>query len=46
MGVVIVDGKEIPVGDADDGSMAFRSPSAAGIDIPRYCWHAGPDGRR
>lgn len=40
MGVVIVDGKEVQVGDHErlNGIQAARR---AGIDIPHYCWHAG-----
>ncbi|MGE0606519.1 MAG: molybdopterin-dependent oxidoreductase [Pirellulales bacterium] len=40
MGIVIVDGKEIEIGDAErlNGIQAARR---AGVEIPHYCWHAG-----
>lgn len=40
MGVVLVDGIEVPVGDAErlNGIQVARR---AGAEIPHYCWHAG-----
>ncbi|MBS0210277.1 MAG: 2Fe-2S iron-sulfur cluster binding domain-containing protein, partial [Planctomycetes bacterium] len=40
MGIVIVDGKEVEVGDSErlNGIQAARR---AGVEIPHYCWHAG-----
>lgn len=40
MGVVIVDGKEIPLepGEKLNGIQVARK---AGVEIPHYCWHAG-----
>ena len=40
MGVVIVNGKEIPIGDGERLN-GIQVAERAGIDIPRYCWHAG-----
>ncbi len=40
MGIVLVDGKEVEVGDNErlNGIQAARR---VGIDIPYYCWHPG-----
>lgn len=40
MGIVLVDGKEIEVGDQErlNGVQVARR---AGVEIPHYCWHAG-----
>ena len=40
MGIVIVDGKEVEVGDNErlNGIQAARR---AGVEIPHYCWHPG-----
>ena len=40
MGIVIVDGKEIQVGDQERLN-GIQVAERAGIDIPRYCWHPG-----
>lgn len=40
MGIVLVDGQEIEIGDQErlNGIQVARR---AGVDIPRYCWHPG-----
>ena len=40
MGIVIVDGQQIEIGDHDrlNGIQAARR---VGVEIPHYCWHAG-----
>src|SRR5689334_24358954 len=40
MGIVLIDGKEVEVGDNErlNGIQAARR---AGVEIPHYCWHAG-----
>ncbi|HEX3869321.1 MAG TPA: 2Fe-2S iron-sulfur cluster-binding protein [Pirellulales bacterium] len=40
MGIVLVDGKEIEVGDQERLN-GIQVAARAGIDIPRYCWHPG-----
>jgi NADH-quinone oxidoreductase subunit G len=40
MGIVLVDGKEIEVGDQERLN-GIQVAERAGVDIPRYCWHAG-----
>jgi NADH-quinone oxidoreductase subunit G len=40
MGIVLVDGKEIEVGD-NERLNGIQVAARAGIDIPRYCWHPG-----
>src|SRR3954471_16269521 len=40
MGIVLVDGQEIEVGDQErlNGIQVAR---LAGVDVPHYCWHPG-----
>jgi NADH-quinone oxidoreductase subunit G len=40
MGVVIVDGKEIEVGEQERLN-GIQVALRAGVDIPHYCWHPG-----
>src|SRR3569833_3925935 len=40
MGIVLVDGKEIEVGD-NERLNGIQVAARAGFDIPRYCWHPG-----
>ncbi|HWB01017.1 MAG TPA: 2Fe-2S iron-sulfur cluster-binding protein [Pirellulales bacterium] len=40
MGIVLVDGKEVEVGDHERLN-GIQAAARAGIDIPRYCWHPG-----
>ncbi len=40
MAVVIVDGKEIEIGD-NERLNGIQVAARAGIEIPHYCWHAG-----
>ena len=40
MGSVIVDGQEIPL-VAGERINGIQAAERAGIEIPRYCWHAG-----
>src|SRR5262245_61141230 len=40
MGIVIVDGKEIEVGEQERLN-GIQVAQRAGIDIPHYCWHPG-----
>jgi NADH-quinone oxidoreductase subunit G len=40
MASVIVDGKEIPLGEGERLN-GIQAAERAGIDVPRYCWHPG-----
>ena len=40
MAIVIVDGKEVEIGDRERLNM-IQAAARAGIDIPHYCWHPG-----
>ncbi len=40
MGIVTVDGKEIELAPGEKLN-GIQAAERAGIDIPRYCWHAG-----
>lgn len=40
MGIVLVDGIEVPVAD-NERLNGIQAAERAGIDIPHYCWHAG-----
>ncbi len=40
MGIVLVDGKEVEVGD-NERLNGIQVARRAGIDIPYYCWHPG-----
>src|SRR5215510_14083568 len=40
MGIVIVDGIEVEVGDAERLN-GIQASASAGVEIPRYCWHPG-----
>jgi NADH-quinone oxidoreductase subunit G len=40
MATVIVDGKEIQIGD-DERLNGIQVAARAGVEIPHYCWHAG-----
>jgi NADH-quinone oxidoreductase subunit G len=40
MATVIVDGKEIQIGDQERLN-GIQIAARAGVDIPRYCWHPG-----
>lgn len=40
MGIVLVDGKPIEVGDQERLN-GIQVAGRAGVDIPHYCWHAG-----
>ena len=45
MATVIVDGIEVAVGD-NERLNGIQAAERAGVEIPHYCWHAGPVGRR
>ena len=40
MGIVTVDGKEVPLAPGEKIN-GIQAAERAGIDVPRYCWHAG-----
>jgi NADH-quinone oxidoreductase subunit G len=40
MGIVIVDGQEVQVGDSERLN-GIQAAERVGVDIPHYCWHAG-----
>jgi NADH-quinone oxidoreductase subunit G len=40
MGIVIVDGREVEVGDHERLN-GIQAAARAGVEIPRYCWHPG-----
>ena len=40
MGIVIVDGQQIEIGDHERLN-GIQAAERAGVDIPHYCWHAG-----
>jgi len=40
MAIVIVDGKEIELGD-DERLNGIQAAARAGVEIPHYCWHPG-----
>lgn len=40
MATVIVDGKEITIGDKDRLN-GIQAAAMAGVDVPHYCWHPG-----
>ncbi len=40
MGIVLVDGREVEVGDQERIN-GIQAAERAGVEIPHYCWHAG-----
>jgi len=40
MGVVLVDGKEVAIGDHERLN-GIQVAKRAGVDVPHYCWHPG-----
>jgi NADH-quinone oxidoreductase subunit G len=40
MGTVIVDGKEVQIGD-DERLNGIQVARRAGVEVPHYCWHPG-----
>ncbi|HVU87058.1 MAG TPA: 2Fe-2S iron-sulfur cluster-binding protein, partial [Pirellulales bacterium] len=40
MGIVLVDGREVSVGDHERLN-GIQAAERAGVEIPHYCWHAG-----
>lgn len=40
MAIVIIDGREIEIGD-DERLNGIQAAKRAGIEIPHYCWHPG-----
>lgn len=40
MAIVIVDGKEVEIGDHERLN-GIQAAQRAGVEIPHYCWHAG-----
>lgn len=40
MGIVLVDGQEVVIGD-DERLNAIEAARRAGVEIPHYCWHPG-----
>ena len=40
MATILVNGREIPVGDQERLN-GIQAAERAGVEIPHYCWHAG-----
>ena len=40
MGIVLIDGREVEVGDQERLN-GIQAAERAGVEIPHYCWHAG-----